>query len=184
MSLFAVIASVALTAEPRGHGPSAPLTQFVSHRFQLEAHQPGLQLAFHAGLLQPLFVQGFNAAMDVRVGRFVATYSHGEGLDGVGRTALLPSELARGADLGLTWSNGGGLGVTLIDELYVLVDFKVHRYAFTAGPRCNHGKGVRHDRKALTNARSLEVVEQLLEKRRKRWREPKPWTRPRKPPLE
>ena len=53
-----------------------------------------------------------------------------------------------------------------------------------ACPRCNHGKGVRHDRKALTDARSLEVVEQLLEKRRKRWREPKPWTRPRKPPID
>jgi hypothetical protein len=133
MSLFAVIASFALAAEPGGHGPSAPLTQLLSHRFQLEAHQPGLQLAFHAGLLQPILLQGFNAAMDVRVGRFVATYSHGEGLDGVGTSALLPSELARGADLALTWSTGGGLGVTLIDELYVLVDFKVHRYAFTAG---------------------------------------------------
>jgi hypothetical protein len=116
-----------------GHGPSAPLNQFLSHRFQLEAHQPGLQLAFHAGLLQPLFVQGFNAAMDVRVGRFVATYSHGEGLDGVGQSALVEPEKAAGANLGLTWSTGGGLGVTLIDELYVLVDFKVHRYAFSVG---------------------------------------------------
>ncbi|MCU0698757.1 MAG: hypothetical protein MUC96_19825 [Myxococcaceae bacterium] len=116
-----------------GHGPSAPLEKFISHRFQLEAHQPGLQLAFHAGLLQPLFVQGFNAAMDVRVGRFVATYSHGEGLDGVGQSALLEPEKAAGANLGLTWSTGGGVGVTLIDELYVLVDFKVHRYAFSVG---------------------------------------------------
>ena len=48
-----------------------------------------------------------------------------------------------------------------------------------ACPRCKHGKGVRHDRDALTNARSLEVVERLLEKRRKRWREPARWARPR-----
>jgi len=116
-----------------GHGPSAPLTQFLSHRFQLEARQPGLQLSFHTGLLQPLFVQGFNAAMDVRVGRLVLTYSHGEGLDGVGQTALLDPERAAGANLGLTWSTGGGIGVTIIDELYALVDFKVHRYAFTVG---------------------------------------------------
>lgn len=40
-----------------------------------------------------------------------------------------------------------------------------------ACPSCNHGKGVRHDKRALVNARSTEVVERLLEKRRKRWRE-------------
>lgn len=123
--------TLAIAGAVPGHGPSAPLDKFLSHRFQVAAHQPGLQLAFHAGLLQPLFVQGFNAAMDVRVGRFVATYSHGEGLDGVGQSALLEAEKAAGATLGLTWSTGGGVGLTLIDELYVLVDFKVHRYAFS-----------------------------------------------------
>lgn len=118
-------------AEP--HGPSAALNEFPSHRFQLAPRTPTLQIAFHAGLIQPLLLQGFNAAIDVRVNRFIATYSHGEGLDGVGKVSLSPTELGRGADLGLTWSTGGGFGVTLIDELYVLVDFKVHRYAFTAG---------------------------------------------------
>jgi 5-methylcytosine-specific restriction endonuclease McrA len=41
-----------------------------------------------------------------------------------------------------------------------------------ACPRCNHGKGVRHDKRALKNARSAEVIERLLERRRARWREP------------
>jgi 5-methylcytosine-specific restriction endonuclease McrA len=41
-----------------------------------------------------------------------------------------------------------------------------------ACPSCNHGKGVRHDKRALSNARSLEVVDRLLARRRKRWREP------------
>lgn len=41
-----------------------------------------------------------------------------------------------------------------------------------ACPRCNHGKGVRHDRKVRTDARSAEVVARLLEKRRRRWRPP------------
>jgi 5-methylcytosine-specific restriction endonuclease McrA len=40
-----------------------------------------------------------------------------------------------------------------------------------ACPRCNHGKGVRHDRRLRTNARSAEVVERLLERRRARWRD-------------
>jgi 5-methylcytosine-specific restriction endonuclease McrA len=41
-----------------------------------------------------------------------------------------------------------------------------------ACPRCNHGKGARHDRRARTDARSAEVIARLLEKRRRRWREP------------
>ncbi|MCU0698300.1 MAG: HNH endonuclease [Myxococcaceae bacterium] len=40
-----------------------------------------------------------------------------------------------------------------------------------ACPRCNHGKGVRHDRRLRTSARSAEVIERLLERRRARWRE-------------
>ncbi|MCA2978949.1 MAG: hypothetical protein INH41_00410 [Myxococcaceae bacterium] len=131
--MLATLLTLSLLGAEPAHGPSAPLNQLLSHRFRLEARQPGLQLAFHAGLLQPLFVQGFNAAMDVRVGRFVATYSHGEGLDGIGQTALLDAERAAGASLGLTWSTGGGIGLTLIDELYVLMDVKVHRYAFAVG---------------------------------------------------
>ncbi len=39
-----------------------------------------------------------------------------------------------------------------------------------ACPRCNHGKGVHHDRRALTDPRSSEVIDRLLEKRRARWR--------------
>lgn len=41
-----------------------------------------------------------------------------------------------------------------------------------ACPRCNHGKGVRHDRRALAGGRSSEVIDRLLEKRRRRWRAP------------
>lgn len=51
-----------------------------------------------------------------------------------------------------------------------------------ACPRCNHGKGVRHDRKVRTHARSAEVIAKLLEKRRERLREPARWTRPRRQP--
>jgi len=38
--------------------------------------------------------------------------------------------------------------------------------------RCNHQKGRRHDPKGLSNARTAEVVDQLLAKRRLRWRAP------------
>jgi 5-methylcytosine-specific restriction endonuclease McrA len=38
--------------------------------------------------------------------------------------------------------------------------------------RCNHEKGVRHDRRHATDARRLEVEAALLAERRRRWRAP------------
>ena len=38
--------------------------------------------------------------------------------------------------------------------------------------RCNHGKGVRHDKRGLRDARASEVIEALLQRRRERWRDP------------
>jgi 5-methylcytosine-specific restriction endonuclease McrA len=37
--------------------------------------------------------------------------------------------------------------------------------------RCNHQKGRRHDHRGLRDAKTAEVVERLLERRRQRWRE-------------
>jgi 5-methylcytosine-specific restriction endonuclease McrA len=37
--------------------------------------------------------------------------------------------------------------------------------------RCNHRKGRQHDHKGLRDARAAELIEQLLEKRRARWRD-------------
>jgi hypothetical protein len=109
------------------HGPEAPDDQFPSHVFRLEARQPQrVQLAFHAGLAQPLLMHGFNAAVDVRYKRLILTYSHGEGLD---PTAFLSStEKAAGLTMREPYSTGGGVGVVLLDELWVLADFKVHRF--------------------------------------------------------
>jgi hypothetical protein len=111
----------------RAHGPKAPDAQFPSHVFQLEAHQPQrVELAFHYGMLQPLMLHGFNAAVDVRYKRLVLTYSHGAGLD---PTSFLGStEKAAGMTLREPYSTGGGVGVLLIDELWLLADFKVHHF--------------------------------------------------------
>jgi len=38
--------------------------------------------------------------------------------------------------------------------------------------RCNHEKGVRHDPHYATDPRAREVVDRLLARRRRRWREP------------
>jgi hypothetical protein len=114
------------------HGPSAPDDHFPSHHFQLAAHTPErVQLAFHYGLIQPILYRGFNAAADVRYKRFIATYSHGQGLDMT--STVNATEKAAGMKLAMPWTTGGGVGVLLIDELYVLADFKVHRWEAQVG---------------------------------------------------
>src|SRR4029434_1881499 len=85
-----------------------------------------VQLAFHAGLLQPILLHGFNAAADVRYKRLVLTYSHGASL--VLTSFVNPVERAAGMTLQEPWTTGGGAGVLLIDELWVLADVKVHRF--------------------------------------------------------
>jgi hypothetical protein len=123
------LAEEALASSPpaRAHGPEAPDDQFPSHVFRLEAHQPQrVQLGFDFGLNQPILMHGFNAAVDVRYKRLVLTYSHGQGLDST--WALSDSEKAAGMTLREPYTTGGGIGVVLIDELWVLADFKVHHF--------------------------------------------------------
>jgi len=117
---------------PPAHGPSAPDDQFPSHHFTLAAHQPErVQLAVHYGLLQPVLLHGFNAAVDVRWRRLVVTYSHGAGLDVT--STLSDSEKQAGLTLREPWTTGGGAGVLLIDELWVLADVKVHHFEAEVG---------------------------------------------------
>ena len=126
-------ANEAETFTPRLHGPSAPDGSFPSHRFQLAAHTPErVQLGFHYGLGQPITAGGFNAAVDVRYKRFVFTYSHGQGLN-VSSIALSSDDRARGATLWEPWTTGFGVGAVLLDELHLLVDFKVHRFELSTG---------------------------------------------------
>jgi hypothetical protein len=129
--LITSLASCALMAD-EPHGPAAPARRFPAHHFRVAAHQPpGVQLAFHYGLVQPILYRGFNAAVDVRWRRLIFTYSHGAALD---FTANLPaSERAAGVRVYMPFTTGGGVGVLLIDELYILVDVKYHRFDLTLG---------------------------------------------------
>jgi hypothetical protein len=115
------------TAPTPPHGPDAPDNQFPSHVFRLEARAPPrVQLGFNYGLSQPILLHGFNAAVEVRYRRLVLTYSHGQGLDDTPFESA--AERNAGATLAMPWSTGGGIGVLLIDELWVLADFKVHHF--------------------------------------------------------
>jgi hypothetical protein len=114
------------------HGPAAPARRFPSHHLRLAAHQPpGVQLAFHYGLVQPILYGGFNAAVDVRWRRLIFTYSHGAALDFT--SSLSDGERAAGLRAYVPFTTGGGVGVLLIDELYVLVDLKYHRFDLALG---------------------------------------------------
>lgn len=118
-------------AEAPPHGPTAPSSSIPSHDFSRRAHAPETpQLAFHYGLIQPIFLRGFNAAVDLRMRRLVLSYSHGQGLDYSATPSLGLNDAEREAGLSLRspWTTGGGIGLTLVDELYVMVDLKVHRY--------------------------------------------------------
>ena len=81
--------------------------------------------------MQPVLLHGFNAAIDVRRKRLIFTYSHGASLS---FTSSLPtSERAQGLSVVAPFSTGGGIGIVLIDELYVLLDIKYHRFELTLG---------------------------------------------------
>jgi hypothetical protein len=112
----------------RRHGPAAPDDQFPSHVFQLRPHMTDrVQLDFNYGLNQPILGHGFNAAAEVRYRRLVATYSHGQGLN-YGTSFATGPEKAASASVRLPWSTGGGVGLILFDELWLLADLKVHRF--------------------------------------------------------
>lgn len=116
------------TEAPSQHGPAAPDGRFPSHIFQWKPHATDrVQLDFNYGLNQPILGHGFNSAVEARYKRFIATYSHGQGLN-YGSLFASSAEKATGASVRLPWSTGGGGGILLIDELWILADVKVHRF--------------------------------------------------------
>lgn len=91
-------------------------------------------LGVHFGLVQPTLMRGFNAAVEFRHARWIATYSHGQHLDvtKVGGS-LTDAEDAANMQLMLTYSTGGGIGYRVWRNLYVLADAKLHHYEADAG---------------------------------------------------
>ncbi len=120
------------------HGPSNE--GFLSHNFQWAPHEYESQLNVHFGLSQPLLLNGFNIAMDYRIGQWVFEYSHGMFLDynaseGIGERFVGKS----GADLDSPWTTGGGVGYILLDDLYLMLEVKVHRYEMElSGEKLNY----------------------------------------------
>jgi hypothetical protein len=117
------VAALALLASPRAAAAEPDAGRSAHH-----------ELGVHFGLLQPLLLHGFNAAVEYRRDRFIATYSHGIHLD-PGRVSgtLTDAEDAAGMSLALPYSTGGGVGARVWRGLYALADVKLHHYVANAG---------------------------------------------------
>jgi hypothetical protein len=83
-----------------------------------------------AGLSQWVLFGGSNVAGQVKFGRAVVEYSHGQGLvlNRLEAFGLTSSERAAGVDVTMVWTTGGGAGVQITPNLHALVEVKAHRF--------------------------------------------------------
>ena len=122
------------------HGPSS--RAFPSHHFQWSAHDDRIpQVAVNFGLLQ-LALGGFNIAGELRYRRMWFEYSHGLDLtlNNVGGFGLSSTERHQDLHVYVPYTTGFGVGVTLLDELWLGVEFKDHKYEVNApgGPAVSY----------------------------------------------
>lgn len=115
---------------------------FPSHHFQWAAQDDRTpQVSVNFGLLQ-LALGGFNIAGEVRYRRLWLEYSHGmdltlNKLNGFGLSA---TESKQNLHVYVPYTTGFGVGVTLLDELWLGVEFKDHKYEVNApgGPAVSY----------------------------------------------
>jgi hypothetical protein len=114
------------------HGPDS--AAFPSHRFQLTPRDlRRVQVAVNFGVSQ-ILSGGFNVAGEVRYRRLWLEYSHGIDLtlNNLGGAALSSTEQRQGVHIFLPYTTGFGVGATLLDEMWLGVEFKTHRYEVNA----------------------------------------------------
>lgn len=135
-------------AEPTRSVPHGATSRaFPSHHFQWAPHSVDhLQLAMNFGLVQ-LALGGINVSAELRYRRLWLTYQHGAHLTlnnlsaiGLGRLALSPAERADDLHVFLPYSTGFGLGVLLLDELWLGTEFTASRLEARApgGPTASY----------------------------------------------
>jgi hypothetical protein len=91
------------------------------------------QVGINFGLLQ-LGLGGFNVAAELRYRRFWFEYSHGvdlklNNLDGF---SMSQAERDQNLRVFVPYTTGFGVGLTIVDELWLGVEFKTHRYEVNA----------------------------------------------------
>ena len=95
------------------------------------------KLAVMAGLTQWTVWGGGNLAAELRLGRWVFEYSHGQALDlnRIEAIGLSETERDAGVKVFVPWTTGGGFGYALLEDLHLLVEFKTHRYEVSGADR-------------------------------------------------
>ncbi|MFO0670733.1 MAG: hypothetical protein U0235_14065 [Polyangiaceae bacterium] len=139
----------ALAPPPAEAAPPAEADAPSAARPSSRAEDPfALRPSVMMGVAQWTLWGGGNVAAQVKVGRVVFEYSHGQGLhfDRVA-FALTAAERDAGVKVGMPWTTGGGVGFQITPNLHVMVEAKAHRYeiegargdalrytSFTVGP--------------------------------------------------
>ena len=97
------------------------------------ASTKNVQLGFNFGLIQ-LGLGGFNVAAELRYERIWLEYSHGMDLtlNKLGGFGLTHAERDEDLHLRVPFTTGFGVGVTVVDELWLGAEFKAHGYKVNA----------------------------------------------------
>lgn len=138
---FLLLSGIAFAASPKAPSQGAATTSAENgfnltpeHRFQwAPSDAKQAQLGVNFGLLQ-IALGGFNVAGEVRYRRLWLEYSHGMDLtlNDLGGFGLSQAERTQNVHVFVPYTTGVGVGVTLVDELWLGVEFKTHRYEVNA----------------------------------------------------
>ncbi len=124
---------VAAMLVPAGPSVAAEATPAADAAAEVQPARPDewtMRPSVMSGLGQWVIFGGGNLAAQLKVGRFVVEYSHGQALDYDRLGGFAKSSADRDADLSVfsPWTTGGGMGFQITPALHVLVEMKAHRY--------------------------------------------------------
>jgi hypothetical protein len=119
-------------ADPRP-APAVAESPASPHFHWAPASPQRAEVGVNFGLLQ-LTLGGFNIAGEVRYRRLWLEYSHGVDLtlNKAGGYSLTETEKAQNLHIHVPYTTGAGVGFTLIDQLWLGVEVKAHRFDVNA----------------------------------------------------
>jgi hypothetical protein len=129
-----VVASTPSTETSQGPAADPSSDSPDSHHFHWAPDSPQhAEVGVNFGLLQ-LALGGFNVAGEIRYRRLWLEYSHGMDLklNDLGGYSLTQTEKAQNLHINVPYTTGAGVGVTLVDQLWLGVEVKAHRFDVNA----------------------------------------------------
>jgi hypothetical protein len=115
--------------------PSSPSSELPPPGLPTAAAAPSARAAslrpsFMLGIGQWTLFGGGNVAAQLKTGRLVLEYSHGQALhyNRVPKLTLTAAERDADVEVEMPWTTGGGIGYQLTPRLHVLLEVKAHHY--------------------------------------------------------